>query len=71
MNAAEQLAPQVGIAAACQALGVSRASFYRQQQPSPVIRRQLFWPAHCLTKSVTFVNLLPHLKCSYVSASYR
>jgi putative transposase len=36
MNAAEQLAPQVGIAAACQALGVSRASFYRQQQPSPV-----------------------------------
>ena len=33
MQAVEQLAPQVGIAAACEALGVSRASFYRQQQP--------------------------------------
>jgi putative transposase len=36
MQAVEQLAPQVGIAAACEALGVSRASFYRQQQPSSI-----------------------------------
>ena len=28
-----QLAPTVGIAVACQALGVSRAGFYRRQQP--------------------------------------
>lgn len=33
--AAEQLAPTVGLAAACRALGVSRASVYRQRQPSP------------------------------------
>lgn len=36
MQAVEQLAPQVGIAAACEALGVSRASFYRQQQPRSI-----------------------------------
>lgn len=32
MQAVKQLVPQVGIAAACEALGVSRASFYRQRQ---------------------------------------
>jgi putative transposase len=36
MQAVEQLAPPVGIAAACEALGVSRASFYRQQQPNSI-----------------------------------
>ena len=36
MQTVEQLAPQVGIASACEALGVSRASFYRQQQPSSI-----------------------------------
>ena len=30
MNAVDQLAPTVGIASACAALGVARASFYRQ-----------------------------------------
>jgi putative transposase len=35
MKAAEQLAPQVGISEACNALGISRATFYRQQQPTP------------------------------------
>jgi hypothetical protein len=30
MNAVDQLAPTVGIASACEALGVARASFYRQ-----------------------------------------
>lgn len=36
IQAVEQLAPQVGVAAACEALGVSRASFYRQQQPRSI-----------------------------------
>lgn len=30
MEAVNQLAPTVGIASACEALGVARASFYRQ-----------------------------------------
>jgi putative transposase len=33
MTAVTELAPTVGIAAACRALGVSRAGFYRRQQP--------------------------------------
>lgn len=33
MGAVKQLAPQVGIAQACQALGVPRSSYYRAQQP--------------------------------------
>ena len=28
--------PQIGVAAACSALGVARASWYRQQRPAPV-----------------------------------
>jgi putative transposase len=36
MQTVEQLAPQVGIVSACEALGVSRASFYRQQRPSSI-----------------------------------
>ena len=36
MSAAAELAPTVGIAVACRALGVSRAGFYRRQQPSAV-----------------------------------
>jgi len=44
MTATTELAPAVGIAVACRALGVSRAGFYRQQQPprtrsAPTIRR--------------------------------
>jgi len=34
MDATEQLAPQVGTAAACRAMGVSRASLYRRRNPS-------------------------------------
>jgi putative transposase len=34
MRAAEELAPVVGIAQACRALAVSRASFYREQDPA-------------------------------------
>lgn len=35
MEAAQQLAPQVGVAAACQGLGVCRATYYRRQQADP------------------------------------
>ncbi len=34
MNAAEKLAPDVGTAAACRAMGVSRATLYRRRNPS-------------------------------------
>ena len=34
MNATETLAPEVGTAAACRAMGVSRASLYRRRNPS-------------------------------------
>src|SRR3989449_5135087 len=36
MAAVKELAPDVGIHAACDALGVVRSSFYRRQQPAPV-----------------------------------
>ena len=36
MAAVNELAPEVGIHAACDALGVVRSSFYRQQHPAPV-----------------------------------
>ena len=36
MAAVMELAPDVGIHAACDALGVIRSSFYRQQHPAPV-----------------------------------
>jgi len=44
MNATTELAPAVGIAVACRALSVSRAGFYRRQQPprartAPTTRR--------------------------------
>jgi putative transposase len=35
MTATTELAPAVGVAVACRALGVSRAGFYRRQQPLP------------------------------------
>ncbi len=34
MNAAEQLAPTIGVTAVCAGLGVSRASYYCKQNPS-------------------------------------
>ena len=37
MNAVDQLAPTVGIASACAALGVARASFYRQPVFGPAL----------------------------------
>jgi len=37
MNAVDQLAPTVGIASACEALGVARASFYRRPAFGPAL----------------------------------
>lgn len=37
MKAVEELAPQVGTAAACRSLGVSRATLYRRRRPEPVM----------------------------------
>ena len=36
MNIAREVAPQIGIAAACLGLGVARATFYRAQRPVSV-----------------------------------
>jgi hypothetical protein len=36
MNAIEELATQVGTAAACRSLGVPRATLYRHRQPKPI-----------------------------------
>ena len=38
MNSAREVAPQIGIAAACIGLGVARATFYRAQRPVSVRR---------------------------------
>lgn len=35
MTSAVELAPTVGVAGACSALGVARATYYRGQQPTP------------------------------------
>ena len=35
MDATEKLAPDVGTAAACRAMGVPRATLYRRRKPSP------------------------------------
>ncbi len=34
MDASEELAPEVGTAAACRAMGVARATLYRRRNPS-------------------------------------
>jgi putative transposase len=39
MQTTEELAPQVGIAPVCDALGISRASLYRRRRPRPQRRR--------------------------------
>jgi hypothetical protein len=36
MNTALEIAPQIGIVAACRGLGVARATFYRAQRPVAV-----------------------------------
>lgn len=40
MQTARDMAPQTGIAAICSALGLSRASFYREQKPAAVSKPQ-------------------------------
>jgi putative transposase len=51
MQAVEQLAPKVGISAACEGLDVSRASFYRQQQPAPIEAKPRPRPARSLSQA--------------------
>jgi putative transposase len=51
MQAVAQLAPQVGIAAACEVLGVSRASFYRQQQPISIEPKPRSRPTRSLSQA--------------------
>ena len=50
MIAAEELAPQVGVAPACGALGVSRATFYRRKRPTPGHQQPRPTPARALNQ---------------------
>ena len=49
--AALELAGEVGVAPACQALGVSRATFYRRQRPAPGHQQPRPTPARALSES--------------------
>src|SRR5206468_9188072 len=49
MQATEELAPQVGIAPVCEALGIPRASLYRRRHPRKAPRRTT--PARALSES--------------------
>ena len=49
--AAQGLASQVGVAPACRALGVSRASFYRRHRPAPGHQQPRPTPARALCES--------------------
>ena len=49
MQATEEMAPQVGIAPICEALGVSRAGLYRRRRPPTKPRRRT--PARALTET--------------------
>ena len=51
LMAAQPLAVQVGVAPACQALGVSRATFYRRQRPTPGHQQPRPTPARALCES--------------------
>ena len=46
--AATSLAAQVGVAPACRALGLARATFYRRQRPAPGSRQPHQTPARAL-----------------------
>lgn len=48
MGAVEAVADSVGIAPACEALAVSRASLYRHRRPRPAVRRARPTPARAL-----------------------
>ena len=49
--AAAELAPQVGVAPSCRALGVSRATFYRRKRPTPGHQQPRPTPARALCES--------------------
>ena len=49
--AATSLAPHVGVAPACAALGVSRATFYRRQRPAPGRQQPRSTPARALCEA--------------------
>ena len=49
--AATSLAPHVGVAPACAALGVSRATFYRRQRPAPGRQQPRSTPARALCET--------------------
>jgi len=49
--AAEELAPQVGVAPACGALGVSRATFYRRTRSTPGHQQPRPTPARALSQA--------------------
>ena len=51
MIAVQPLAAQVGVAPACQALGVSRASFYRRQRSTPGHQQPRPTPARALCEA--------------------
>ncbi len=51
MAAVAQLAPEVGITAACAGLGISRASYYRQQQPQTGEPKPKAKPARSLSEA--------------------
>ena len=51
LMAAQPLAVQVGVAPACQALGVSRATFHRRQRPTPGHQQPRPTPARALCDS--------------------
>ena len=49
--AATSLAAQVGVAPACRALGLARATFYRRQRPAPGPRQPRTTPARALDRT--------------------
>ena len=49
--AAAELAEQVGVAPACRALGLARATFYRRRRPAPGHRQPRKKPARALDRT--------------------
>ena len=49
--AAAELAVQVGVAPACRALGLARATFYRRRRPAPGHRQPRKMPARALDRT--------------------
>lgn len=45
MSTVQEISPEVGTIAACEALGVSRATVYRRRSPAPVTTQENSRPA--------------------------